>query len=95
MNTSGTVDVRLTSKSSFSVRGGFFHDRYSDTGVPQTTNYRYGSAATADFGIPANLQGPLNTENTPRALITDFDTTKRTTLTSTTTTTSTASARTR
>jgi hypothetical protein len=77
VNTSGTVDVRLTPKSSFSVRGGFFHDRYSDTGIPQTTNYRYGSAATAEFGIPANLQGPLNTENTPRALITDFDTTKR------------------
>ena len=77
VNTSGTADVRLTPTAYFSVRGGYFHDRYSDTGVPQTTNYRYGSAATAEQGIPAALQGPLNFENTPRALITDFDTTKR------------------
>jgi hypothetical protein len=80
VNTSGTVDVRLTSAASVSFRGGYFHDRYSDTGISQTTNYRYGSAATAAAGIPANLQGPLNFENTPRALITDFDTTKRTNL---------------
>ena len=77
VNTSGTVDIRLTPSAYFSVRGGYFHDRYSDVGIPLTTNYRYGAAATAAQGIPANLQGPLNTENTPRALITDFDTTKR------------------
>ena len=77
VNTSGTADVRLKPTAYFSVRGGYFHDRYSDTGIPQTTNYRYGSAATAEQGIPAALQGPLNFENTPRALITDFDTTKR------------------
>ena len=69
--------MRLTPSAYFSVRGGFFHDRYTDTGIPQTTNYRYGSAATAELGIPATLQGPLNFENTPRALITEFDTTKR------------------
>jgi hypothetical protein len=80
VNTSGTVDVRLTPSSSISARGGYFQDRYSDVGIPQTTNFRYGAAATAALGIPANLQGPLNFENTPRALITDFDTTKRTNL---------------
>jgi hypothetical protein len=80
VNTSGVVDVRVSPSAYFSVRGGYFHDRYSDTGISQTTNYRYGAAATADLGIPANLQGPLNFENTPRALITDFDTTKRSNL---------------
>jgi hypothetical protein len=77
VNTSGNVDVRLSPSSNVSVRGGYFHDRYSDTGIPLTTNYRYGSAATAALGIPANLQGPAGFENTPRAQITDFDTTKR------------------
>lgn len=80
VNTSGTVDVRLTPTAYVSVRGGYFHDRYTDTGIPQTTNYRYGAAATADLGIPPHLQGPLNFENTPRALITDFDTTTRATV---------------
>jgi hypothetical protein len=78
VNTSGTADVRLTPSSSLSFRGGFFHDRYSDVGILQTTNFRYGAAATGDLGIPAALQGPSQFENTPRALITDFDTTKRT-----------------
>ncbi|MGH9310369.1 MAG: TonB-dependent receptor, partial [Vicinamibacterales bacterium] len=77
VNTSGTVDIRVTPTSYFSVRGGYFHDRYTDTGISQTTNYRYGVAATGAAGVPPNLQGPLNFENTPRALITDFDTTKR------------------
>ena len=76
-NTSGSVDVRLSPSAYFSVRGGYFHDRYTDTGIPQTTNYRYGAAATAELGIPPELQGPRNFENTPRALINDFDTTKR------------------
>jgi hypothetical protein len=77
INTSGTVDLQLSSSSYLSFRGGYFHDRFSDTGISQTTNYRYGAAATAAQGIPAALQGPLGFENTPRALITDFDTTKR------------------
>ena len=80
VNTSGSADIRLTPSSYFSVRGGFFHDRYSDVGVPQTTNYRYGAAATAALGIPPELQGPRNFENTPRALINEFDTTKRSNL---------------
>jgi hypothetical protein len=80
VNTSGTVDFRLTPMAILSARGGYFHDRYTDTGIAQTTNYRYGAAATGDLGVPENLQGPLNFENTPRALITDFDTTKRGTL---------------
>jgi Carboxypeptidase regulatory-like domain/TonB dependent receptor-like, beta-barrel/TonB-dependent Receptor Plug Domain len=77
VNTSGTVDYRLSPASSLSARGGYFHDRYSDTGISMTTNYRYGAPATAALGIPPALQGPRDFENTPRAQITDFDTTKR------------------
>lgn len=80
VNTSGTVDVTLTNASYLSVKGGYFHDRYSDVGNILTTNYRYG-ASTVSLGdqIPPSLRGPSGTENVPRALITDFDTTKRST----------------
>ena len=78
LNTSGTVDLHLTPGSFLSFRGGYFHDRYTDTGTVQTTNFRYGAGTTATLGLPAALQGPLGFENTPRTLITDFDTTKRT-----------------
>lgn len=77
VNTSGTVDLRLGASSYLSLRGGFFHDRYSDTGISQTTNYRYGAATPAALNLPTGVLGPLGFENTPRAQITDFDTTKR------------------
>jgi hypothetical protein len=35
------VDVVLSSASFVSVRGGYFHDRYQDTGVPGTTSVTY------------------------------------------------------
>lgn len=78
VNTSGTADVNLTDKSFVSFRGGYFNDRYTDTGIPQTTPWTYGVATTAvNSIIPASLQGPSGLANTPRAQITDFDTTKR------------------
>ncbi|MGE3510346.1 MAG: carboxypeptidase regulatory-like domain-containing protein [Vicinamibacterales bacterium] len=78
VNTSATVDVTLTNSSFFSVRGGLFHDRYRDTGIPNVTPWTYGVATTAvDSLIPASLQGPSGVLNTPRAEIADFDTTRR------------------
>lgn len=78
VNTSGTVDLHLTPNSFLRFRGGYFQDRYSDTGTVQTTNFRYGVGTPAALGLPAALEGALGFENTPRTLITDFDTTKRT-----------------
>ncbi len=78
VNTSATADVSLTDNSFLSFRGGYFHDRYSDTGIPQTTPWEYGNATTTlNNVLPAGLQGPSGLTNTPRAQITDFDTTKR------------------
>jgi len=80
VNTNGTVDFTLSNSSLLSVRGGFFHDRYSDTGIPTTTSYTYLNPTTVVNNlIPANLQGGTNFQNTPRSQITDFDTTKRST----------------
>jgi hypothetical protein len=81
VNTSGTADVTLTNASFISIRGGRFHDRYSDTGVSTVTSYTYGNPTTAvNALIPASLQGPSGLVNTPRAQIVDFDTTKRSTV---------------
>ena len=78
VNTSGTLDYNVTPSSFLSVRGGYFLDRYTDTGIPNTTSYTYLNPTTAvNSIIPANLQGPVNFQNTPRAQITEFDTTKR------------------
>ena len=80
VNTNGTIDLTLTNSSFLSFRTGFFNDRYTDTGIPQTTSYTYvnGTGAINDI-LPANVQGGANFVNTPRAQITEFDTTKRTT----------------
>jgi hypothetical protein len=80
VNMSGTADITLNNASFVRVRGGVFRDRYSDTGIPLTTSYAYQTATTTLNAIlPPSVQGGINTGgvNTPRALITDFDTTKR------------------
>ena len=80
VNTSGTVDVSLTNTSFVRFRSALFHDRYSDTGIPQTTSYAYQTPTTTlNSIIPPALQGGANVAgvNIPRAQITDFDTTKR------------------
>jgi Carboxypeptidase regulatory-like domain/TonB dependent receptor-like, beta-barrel len=79
-NTSGTVDITVADSAFVRVRGGFFHDRYSDTGIPSTTSYSYQTPTTTlNAIIPPSLQGGTNVTgvNTPRAQITEFDTTKR------------------
>jgi hypothetical protein len=80
INTNGTLDFTLDNTSYLSLRGGYFHDRYSDTGIPQITSYTYLNPTTAvNSLIPVSLQGGTGLVNTPRAQIADFDTTKRST----------------
>jgi hypothetical protein len=77
-NTSGNVDVVLSNSSFLSARGGYFYDNYKDTGIPNTTNYTYQRTSIGLAGVPANLQGPVQFSNTPRALIVEKDATDRT-----------------
>jgi hypothetical protein len=77
-NLSGSVDYTLTNASFVSVKGGYFYDNYNDTGIPETTNYIYQTSSVGLAGVPANLQGPIGTQNTPRNIIVNFDRTKRT-----------------
>jgi hypothetical protein len=79
LNQSGTADVTLKNNAIVSFRGGVFHDRYTDTGIPNLTSYTYQASTAAVAGlIPASLQGGVGTSNTPRAQITGFDTTDQT-----------------
>jgi hypothetical protein len=78
VNTSGTLDLSLTNSSFLSLRGGIFHDRFTDTGIPLVTSYTYQTPTTPlDASLPESLSGGIGTSNTPRAQITEFDTTKR------------------
>ncbi len=78
ISTTGSVNYSLSSNAFISARGGYFRDRYSDTGIPPITPYTYGNSTDNVAGlIPASLEGPSGFANTPRAEITDFDTTER------------------
>jgi hypothetical protein len=79
-SSTGSVSFTLTPASLLSARGGFFRDKYTDTGIPDITPYTYGnSTESVNAIIPAALQGPSAFANTPRAQITAFDTTERAT----------------
>lgn len=76
-NATGDVNIALSSASFLSARGGYFDDRYSDTGISTVTSYTYQRSSVGAANIPASLQGPIFTSNTPRTLINYFDNTKR------------------
>jgi hypothetical protein len=79
VNTSGTFDFSLSNSSFLGFRGGYFHDRFSDTGIPLTTTYTYQTPTTPlDAALPPSVRGGIGTSNLVRAQITEFDTTKRT-----------------
>ena len=81
-NVNGNVDVVISNGAYATFRAGRFHDRYTDTGIPQTTHWSYQAPAPAVLSngatLPSNIVGPSLQQNTPRSLITDFDTTQRT-----------------
>ena len=76
--TSATANVAvvLSNASFLALRVATFHDRYQDTGVPRTTSVTYQTSNLGMAGVPASVQGPTGTQNTPRASITR-DTTRR------------------
>ncbi len=76
-NVTGNVDLVVSNGAYATFRGGYFHDRFTDTGIPNTTSWLYQTVADPSTGIPPQYAGSVGTQNTPRAQITDFDTTKR------------------
>jgi hypothetical protein len=76
-NASGDVSIFLGTSSFLSVRGGYFSDQYKDTGISPVTSYTYRTTAVGAPNIPLSLQLPINTSNTPRTPISQFDDTGR------------------
>jgi Carboxypeptidase regulatory-like domain/TonB-dependent Receptor Plug Domain len=76
-STSGDVNWLFSRNSSITFKGGYFHDNYKDTGVPNTTSYTYQVTSVGLANIPASLQAPKGTFNTPRIEISQHDTTTR------------------
>jgi outer membrane receptor protein involved in Fe transport len=76
-NVAVSADYSLTDRQVVSVRGGFFNDSYQDTGVSRTTSYTYQTPSIGVPGVPADLQGPASTQNTPRVQISELDETRQ------------------
>ena len=69
-NVNGNVDVVISNGAYATFRAGRFHDRYTDTGIPQTTHWSYQAPAPAVLSngatLPSNIVGPSLQQNTPR-----------------------------
>jgi hypothetical protein len=79
LNTTARTDVVIANSGLVALRAGLFHDRYSDRGIAPTTSYMYQTAASA-VGVPEQYRGSAGTQNAPRSLLTQFDTTERITV---------------
>ncbi len=77
VNTTGNVDIILSSNAVLTGHGGYFYDNYNDTGIPLVTSWSYQSVCCNQSTPPANFIGPVGTQNTPRIQLNEFDRTKR------------------
>jgi len=75
-NFSGDVNIWLGRNNFVTVRGGYFYDNYNDKGIPTTTSVSWLTSSIGTPGVPPELQQPIGYQNTPQALISNFDTTK-------------------
>ena len=81
-NMAYTGDYTATDRTLISVRGGYMHDNYFDTGVNKSQTFEY-ATATASLPpallatVPAQFSQPANYSNLPRIQIKDHDLTTR------------------
>ena len=71
-NINGNVDVVISNGAYATFRGGYFHDRYTDTGIPHDDELHLSDGRTSNcvrLRVPANLQGP--TEHAEHAACAD------------------------
>jgi hypothetical protein len=76
-NLSGDLNYWLGSSNFLTFKGGYFYDSYKDTGIPNITSYTYQRTSVGAANVPLALQGPIGTQNTPRTIINEYDTTKQ------------------
>jgi len=72
------ADYTVSDRTLVSVRGGYFHDNYFDTGVDKSQTYEYGTTNIGMAGVPAQFQHPAAFTNLPRVQINLQDITSRT-----------------
>jgi hypothetical protein len=73
----GTLDYVFSNSTLFSVRAGYFHDSFEDTGVNTSQTYEYAASSVGLAGVPSQYQQPAGYSNLPRARINDHDLTTR------------------
>jgi hypothetical protein len=73
----GTMDYFLSNSTLFSLRAGYFHDSFEDTGVDTNQTYEYAASSVGLAGVPAQYQQPAGYSNLPRARVSDHDLTTR------------------
>jgi hypothetical protein len=74
---SANIDYAIKPTILVSLRGGYFSDNYVDTGISNITSYTYQATSVGAANVPANLQGPIGTQNVPRTIITFLDKTQQ------------------
>ena len=75
-NISGNVDFFVERRRVSRRARRDFKDNYMDTGVPTTTAVVWNTPSIGVPGVPADLQLPKGSQNTPRVLITNKDQTQ-------------------
>jgi hypothetical protein len=73
----GNLDIILNHASLLSTKGGYFWDDYHDTGVPNIVSVTYQATTTGVAGVPADKQGGVGFQNTPRIQLNQHDLTTR------------------
>ncbi len=73
----GTVDYVISNATIVSLRAGYFHDSFEDTGVDTSQTYEYIGSSVGLAGVPAPYQQPHGYSNLPRAQVSDHDLTTR------------------
>lgn len=68
----GSLEFALSPRVLVNSRVNYFWDNYKDTGIPDITSIQYQTPAEAPL-VPANLQGPVGFQNTPRTFKSDHD----------------------
>jgi outer membrane receptor protein involved in Fe transport len=74
---SANLDYTLSSTSLLSIRAGYVHDDYKDTGINTSQTYEYATSSVGLAGVPAQYQQPSGFSNLPRVPFTDHDLTTR------------------
>jgi hypothetical protein len=77
-NYGAQLDWVATATTLLSIRAGRFWDNYKDTGLPDITPVNYSVTAVGLAGVPASLQLPQNSFNTPRISRAQWDIVTRT-----------------